>query len=266
MSLIFPWIEHPHIDFDLFEENNPQWALNVYIENPKKKEKIKVLFLSTREKGDKTINLLLDTENKHFTTVSRKTALLRQQIGGRHATSHFCEKCDVPSKSKNAKDNHEFLCKGNKKIVFLPRDIKTGEVPKIKFSYIPGLLRCPFVGTADSEDFLHPVFSLKDDTQLVQEHNASAWGYALSTPLKKEVEYVQCYSENPTDEFVKELIKRAILIFHGYWEPSINTSLGKDFYLDKDLLIVNDESIDFSCRYYLQEREMPKETRIIGRR
>ena len=60
------------------------------------------------------------------------------------------------------------MCEGNKKIVFLPRDKKTGEVPKMKFRNIAGLSKCLFVGCADSEDFLKPMYRLKGNTKLVQ--------------------------------------------------------------------------------------------------
>ena len=43
----------------------------------------------------------------------------------------------------------------------------------MKFENIAGLSRCPFVGYADSEEFLRPMYRLKGNTKLIQEHNAS---------------------------------------------------------------------------------------------
>ena len=205
----------------------------------------------------------MDQKNEHFLAVSSKSALLKKQIWGRSKKPFHCLSCNKAHKSEKARDNHQFLCEGGKIIEFLPRDKKTVEVPKMKFRNIAGLLKCPFVGCADSEDFLKPMYRLKGNAKLIQEHNASCWGCALKITAK--VEYFDCYSENLTREFRKELVKRAFQIFEEYWESVIETNLeyydGNDIPIDK---IIKDEDIDFSCRYYLKEKEIPLKTKRIG--
>ena len=241
----------PHIDFELFEDNNPVVKLNVYTENPEKKGTVKTLYFSKNDNGTRLIEVFLDEENEHFSAVSRKSALLREQLGGRCNKAHFCSRCNKAHKSEEARDKHQELCYEKKKVIFKARDKNTGEVPKIKFRNIAGLSRCPFVGSADSEDFLRPMYRLKGNTKLIQEHNASCWGCLLMNP--DEIEYFDCYSKNPTREFVKELMKRAGKLFENYWEPVIKTNLKKcdnnDIPIDE---IIKDESIDFSCRYFLK--------------
>ena len=119
-------------------------------------------------------------------------------------------------------DKHQDLCNGKKEIEFLPREKNTGEVPK-----------------------------MKGNTKLIQEHHASCWGCLLLNP--DEVEYFDCYSQNPSRGFVKELIRRAVKLFENYWEPVIRTNL-KSYDIDDIPMdeIINDEDIDFSCRYYLR--------------
>ena len=224
---------------------------------------IKTLYLSKNDNGTRLVEIFLDKENNHFSAVSGKSALLFKQLGGKEKKSFYCSRCNRAHKSGKARDNHQDLCDEKKEIKFLSRDKNTGEVPKMKFRNIEGLSRCPFVGYANSEDFLKPMYRLKGNTKLIQEHNASCWGCFLSNP--DEVEYFDCYSQNPTREFVKEL-RRAVKRFENYWEPVIKTDL-KNYDIDDILIdeIINDEDINFSCRYYLKE-EMPKETSKIGER
>ena len=193
----------------------------------------------------------------------------RKHVGGRDATPYFCEKCGEVRKSEGAMNNHKFLCEGGKIIEFLPRNKEAGSPPKMKFRDIQALSECHIWGTADSEDTLRPTYQLNGQTKLAQEHNAAAWGCALTTPLQKEVEYIQCYSENPTEEFVKKLIQKASQLFHEYWEPCIKTNLGKEVYEINDIpikAILKDNSVKFERRYYLKQRQMPPETCIIGER
>ena len=197
--------------------------------------------------------------------MSSKPALMKKQIGGRNGKTHHGQRCNKSHKSVSTCDNLQFFCEGGKNIVFLPQNKETGDVPKMKFKNIYGLSKCHFVGYADSESSLRPTYISRGETKLIQEHNASCWGCIFNTSGKSE--YFDCYSENPTREFSVELIRRAISIFEKYWEARVITSLANYSYADIPMdEIINDESIDFSCRYFLKEREMTRETKIIGER
>ena len=138
------------------------------------------------------------------------------------------------------------------------------KVPKMKFRNIEGLSRSPFVGCADSEDFLRPMYRLKGNTKLIQEHNASCWGLFFSGP--DEIEYFDCYHPNPTREFVNELLKLAGGLFEKYWVPVIKTNLKNYDNIDIPIDEIIDENVCFSCKYNLKEREIPKKEYVIGMR
>ena len=126
----FTGLVPPYIDFELFEDINPKDKLNVYGEHPEKKETVKQLYLSKNKDGRRLIELFWDKENEHFLAVSRETALLKKQVGGRSRKIYFCSRCNRLRKSEKARDNHQNLCNGKKEIKFTPRNKNAGEVPK----------------------------------------------------------------------------------------------------------------------------------------
>ena len=255
------------VDFQKFEENNPLFPLNVYITRFEKKE-IVGLFYAT-EKDGAPLNLYWDKKKNYFCAVRRHTALLRRQVSGKNSSFFHCELCGYVSKSENGRDKHKIVCSGGTVIKFPKRD-DNNNPPVLQFSNFIALSRCHMWGTADSECFLKKLEDKKKgNTKLLQEHNASAWGACIKTPSSEFPKYIECYSEKPTEEFVKKLIQKACSIFNEFWEPKIFTKC--KFYKEYDdmdipiEMILKDKKNDFELRYYLKNREMPIETRIIGK-
>ena len=258
------------VDFQKFEENNPLFPLNVYITRHEKKE-IVGLFYAT-EKDGAPLNLYWDKKKNYFCAVRRHTALLRRQVSGKKSSFFHCELCGYVSKTENGSEQHKIVCNGGTLIKFPKRD-DNGYPPVMKFDNFKALSRCPMWGTVDSECFLKKLEVKEEDeeknTKLLQEHNASAWGACIKTPSSEFPEYIVCYSEKPTEEFVKKLIQKACSIFEEFWEPRVFTKC--KFYKDyNDInipveMILDDKKNAFELKYFLKNREMPIETRILGK-
>lgn len=111
------------IDFELFEENNPQIPITVYV---KKKTKNEVRrYYPTDKMAVRQIVLYRDRKKNYFSIVSRPGALEKAQVGGRHAPIHYCIRCGKRTRSDKARDNHLFVCEGGKIVEFLKRDKET---------------------------------------------------------------------------------------------------------------------------------------------
>ena len=188
-------------------------------------------------------------------------------IGEHKSKCFFCSRCDNVFKSKKARDNHERACFGLKTKKYLPRNEETDEVPKMKFRNFSKMGWCPFVAYADSEDFLRPMYKKRgDSTVLVQEHNASCWGFHFVGPDEQR-KYFDFFPPNPTEKFVRGLILLSRQLFDEYWEPVVRTNLTlhqQSFVPIEEIL--RNKNIKYSLRHYLKHRNMPYDQYAIGKR
>ena len=255
-------------DFDLFVEKNSGIGFYVYILSSTK-EYVHFHNYTSGKEFERNIEILWDKKKDYFSVVKNSRRLLCRQVGGRFAPILRCLSCGDISRSHSAFDNHKIACSGGKIITFRERD-KDGNLPVMKFTNYHGTSRCHNWGAADSEDTLKGIALTRGESELVQEHNACAWGCVLKTLLNAKPEYIQCFSEKPTDEFVKKLIVKACLLFDkiSMGRVKSNSKFYKEKFEENDIPIeeiLMDTQNDFTYRYSLRNRWMTDEVKKMGK-
>ena len=91
---------------DKFEKNNPDIAVNVLYSNKKNERNVKC---------EKQLNLLmiLDGENRHYTTIKSLSRLLKSSNATHKGGYHFCMKCLNGFWTESARDKHYEYCSSN---------------------------------------------------------------------------------------------------------------------------------------------------------
>ena len=258
-------------EWDMVRKSNPSENLRIYYPDPFRKNFItgcfKTLVMKEGERPRLVELFWNNTGEGHYSAISDKSALLSKQMSGNTMRKcYFCDRCDNVFKSEKKRNKHQKNCFGLRTRKYKDRDALTSEPPKMKFRNIRGLTRIPSVCYGDGECNLKPEYIRKGNTKLVQEHDASCWGFHYIGPYRTK--HYDFFPPNPTENFVKGLVEVAEGIFHKYWEPVVKTNLSpkqeRNITLDDEVL--NNKNIDYSCRYFLKQRKMPRDQKLIGDR
>ena len=179
-------------EYYVFIKNNPSVNLKVYYPDPFRDKFITGCFkIPVIKQRPRLVELFLDnTGDGHYSAIRNKSAVLSKQMTGKKMKKcYFCDRCDNAYKSKDKRDKHQDHCFGLRTRKYPNRIPETDSPPKMKFSNIAGMSIVPFICCADGECFLQPEYQVKGNTELVQKHNASCWGYCYNGPFGRKEYY-----------------------------------------------------------------------------
>ena len=144
---------------DLFETNNPDYAVNVLGYEGNGKD-IFPLRISKFSYSRTVVNLLLISEDlkQHYIIVQDLSRLLSKQVSKHKEKIHICLNCMNPfpteeSHTESVKTHTEY-CRSHEMVkIEMPGEDKSGKKPCLKFKGLNKKLKVPFVIYADFESF-----------------------------------------------------------------------------------------------------------------
>ena len=126
-----------------------------------RKQKIKAaIYIARRSEfndtRDKQVNLLLvvDGENRHYTTIKNLSRLLSSMNSKHNGASHYCINCLNGFKTKQGKDEHFNYCKGNDQVKI---KMPTEKEKWLQYHDGQNQFKVPFILYADFESILKPI-------------------------------------------------------------------------------------------------------------
>ena len=199
-------------------------TINVYMTDDKGKE-IWPVYISKKRESD-PINLLIlqDGEKSHYTLIKNFNALLGK--GSLHPKL-FCPYCchgfDKRCTNEEKMKEHMYDCftYGGQKVK-MPKEGKNF----IEFKDTHKQLKQPFTIYADFESMLTKVEEKRKNTQKLNKHEISGYGYCITSPFEKP-EYKSYRGKDAGEEFMKNILSEGFKLSNKIKEANAPMQFGE---------------------------------------